>query len=188
MINGKLQEFVCNVIAKGQMSFGDVRRLQRGCLPSGITNSEELEILLSLNANLVRADKAWAQWLVTAVVNFVATLGASEVPIEDAAGKRVECLLTASATKVSRQIARQIRRELTRSRVIRSPIGALESDLNARSFRKNPGSKPPYRHPGQSLAWSRPPRHTVRYEIPRAITLASAAHFGWQATLPAVQI
>jgi hypothetical protein len=34
MINGKLLEFVCNVIAKGHISYGDVRRLQRDYLPS----------------------------------------------------------------------------------------------------------------------------------------------------------
>jgi hypothetical protein len=44
MINGKLQEFVGNVIAKGQISYGDVRRLQRDYLPRGITNCEEVEL------------------------------------------------------------------------------------------------------------------------------------------------
>ena len=39
MINGKLQEFVCNVAVKGRISYGDVRRLQRDYLPGGITNS-----------------------------------------------------------------------------------------------------------------------------------------------------
>ena len=60
------------MIAKGQIRYGDVRRLQRDYLPGGITNHEELELLISLNAKLVRADKAWAQWLVAAVAEFVA--------------------------------------------------------------------------------------------------------------------
>jgi hypothetical protein len=46
IINGKLRDFACNVIAKGQMTLGDVRRLQRGYLPGGITNREEFEILI----------------------------------------------------------------------------------------------------------------------------------------------
>jgi hypothetical protein len=61
IINGNLRDFVCNVIAKGEITLGDVRRLQRGYLPAGITNWEELEILISLNAKLARADRAWAQ-------------------------------------------------------------------------------------------------------------------------------
>ena len=182
MINGKLQEFVCNVIAKGQMSFGDVRRLQRGYLPSGITNPEELEILITLNANLVRVDKAWAQWLVAAVAKFVATREASEFPIEDAAGKRVECLLTASATNVSRRIARQVRRELARLQTMRAP----KDNLNDHSL---PRSEPQYCKPYQSRAWSRSPHHPVRYETPKAMTIASAAHFGCLASyVPALQL
>ena len=70
MMNGKLRDFVCHVIAKGQITLGDVRRLERAYLPEGITNGEELEMLISLNANLVRADKAWAQWLLSAVPGF----------------------------------------------------------------------------------------------------------------------
>ena len=38
-MNAKLQGFVCNVAAKGKISYGDVRRLQRDYLPGGITSS-----------------------------------------------------------------------------------------------------------------------------------------------------
>jgi hypothetical protein len=44
IVNGKLPDFACNVISKGQITLGDVRRLQRSYLPGGITNREELEI------------------------------------------------------------------------------------------------------------------------------------------------
>ena len=182
MINGKLQEFVCSVIAKGQMSFGDVRRLQRGCLPSGITNSEELEMLISLNVKVVRADKAWAQWLIAAIADFFAAGKASESPIDDAVGKRVERLLAASNTNLSRRIARQIRHELARLQTTQAP----KNDLDDRSLRR---SEPQYYEPYQSRAWSRSPHHPVRYEIPKAMTIASAAHFGCLASyVPALQL
>jgi len=71
IINGSLPDFVFTVIAKGQITLGDVRRLQRGYLPGGITNWEDLEILISLNAKLARADRAWAQWLIPVVSDFV---------------------------------------------------------------------------------------------------------------------
>ncbi len=137
MIDGKLQEFVSNGIARGQISFGDVRRLQRGCLPSGIRNREEVEALIALNAKLLRADKTWAEWLIGAVADFVAKREGCE-QIEDAAGQWVELLLTASApaTNLGRRIARQIRRELARLRAVQStsagqslPVGVRNGDV-----------------------------------------------------------
>jgi hypothetical protein len=120
MIDRRLQEFVGNMIAKGQITFGDVRRLQRGCLPTGISSREELEALISLNSKIARVDKTWAQWLVPAVVNFVATGRGCEPPIEEPADKWVDSLLAASPTNLGRRIARQIRRELARLRAIES--------------------------------------------------------------------
>jgi len=126
MIDRRFQEFVGNIIAKGQITYGDVRRLQRGCLPTGISSCEEMETLISLNSKIARADKTWAQWLVPAVVDFVATGQGCEPPIEEPAGKWVDSLLAASPTNLSRRIARQIRRELARLRVSTSAIQHLE--------------------------------------------------------------
>src|SRR5262249_18694824 len=118
IVNGNLPDFACNVISKGQITLGDVRRLQRNYLPDGITNSEELELLISLNTKPVRADKAWAQWLVSAVADFIKTRKACERSLDDAADKWVERLLATSATKLGLRIARQIRREGSRLRAI----------------------------------------------------------------------
>src|SRR5205085_1335024 len=76
-----------------------------------------------LNAKLVRADKAWAQWLVSVVADFVTTREASRRPFEDAAEKWVERLLAASTTKLALRIARQVRRELARLRAIEPTSG-----------------------------------------------------------------
>jgi hypothetical protein len=166
IVNGKLPDFACNVISKGQITLGDVRRLQRSYLPGGITNREELEILISLNANLVRADRAWAQWLVSAVADFIKTRKACERSLEDAAGKWVERLLAASPTKLGLRIARQIRRELLRLRAIQS-TRAGEGDPHDCSLRNNPAA--------ERSACLRPSRHTVRHEvIPSTMTLATA--------------
>jgi hypothetical protein len=204
MNNGKLQEFVCNVIAKGQINYGDVRRLQRDYLPGGITNREELELLISLNARLVRADKAWAQWLVASVVEFVAKREVREHPINEAACASIGRLLAASTTSFGRRIARQVRRELGRRHGIQSTnsdqphlegirnydiqlpsqAGAPENDLEDCSPRM---AKPPGWDRDESRAG--PPRRAVGHEmIPGAMTLASAAH-GWclASYLPAVQ-
>lgn len=123
VINGSVRDFVCSINARGQITLGDVRRLQRGYLPGGITNGKELDILISLNAKLVRADKAWAQWLVSVVADFVTTREASRRPFEDAAEKWVERLLAGSTTKLALRIARQVRRELARLRAIEPTSG-----------------------------------------------------------------
>jgi hypothetical protein len=109
MINGKLQEFVSNVNAKGQIGYGDVRRLQRDYLPDGITNPEELELLIAVNAGPVRADRAWAQWLVAAVAEFVAKREGQEHPGGETADEWIGRLLAGATTSLGRRIARQIR-------------------------------------------------------------------------------
>ena len=191
MINGKLQEFVCDVIAKGQIRYGDVRRLQRDYLPGGITNHEELELLISLNAKLVRADKAWAQWLVAAVAEFVANGEAGGHPTKEAAAEWVGRLLPASATRLGRRIAGQVRRELGRRH-------GIQSTSAHEAHPESIGSCDPIEQPSQAGAPENDrndcsqrlakPRCAVRHKsIPGAVTLASAAH-GWclAGFLPAV--
>jgi hypothetical protein len=209
MINGKLQEFVCNLIAKDRISYGDVRRLQRDYLPGGIMHREELELLICLNAGLVRADKTWAQWLAASVAEFVARREGGEHPIEEAFGEWIGRLLAASTTRLGRRIARQVQRELGRhdiqlttsqlttsqlassdqpqqSRDISQPSQAMASEDEADGCSLQM-AKPPHRDRDESLARSRPPCRTTK---PKAIpdSVAVAAH-GWclAGYLPAVQ-
>jgi hypothetical protein len=185
IINGKLRDFVCNAIAKGQITLGDVRRLLRGYLPDGITNREELQILISLNAELVRADKAWAQWLVSVVADFVTRREACERPFEAATSKWVQGLLAASATNQGLWIARQIRRRLRpiQSRRVgvqhAGQVRAREHHPDDGWLQNDPAAEPPRCEVDEKTACSRQPRHSVRREmIPRRMTLADAAH-GW---------
>ena len=71
MINSSLQTFANKVQAAGRISFGDVKRLQRDILPDGIGSREEAELLLTLDRTVGRADRAFADWLVATVVDFV---------------------------------------------------------------------------------------------------------------------
>jgi hypothetical protein len=190
MINGKLRDFVCHVIAKGQITLGDVRRLQRGYLRDGITNGEELEMLISLNANLLRADKAWPQWLLSVVTDFVTNREACE-PSFDASGKWADRLLAASATKLGRRIARQIRRELSRPRAMQvtRPEECIQScDVQEPDPREDHpddcspridlGTEPPLCDGGKDLARSRPAR-IGHQTIPRTKAFTDATH-GWR--------
>jgi hypothetical protein len=106
MSTGTLQDFATTVIARGQVTFGDVRRLQRDHLPEGITTRDNAEILIALSHKLTRADKAWAQWLAVALARW---LGSQDVSVQD-----TDSLLAAppAATALGRRIVRTIRREL----------------------------------------------------------------------------
>ncbi len=108
----KLQDFAASVVARGRVTFGDVRRLQRDYLPGGITTRDEAETLVALSDKLVRADKAWAQWLAVAVARYLRSQQASGTSGNDASREGADSLLAAS-TPLGRRIARSIRRELS---------------------------------------------------------------------------
>jgi hypothetical protein len=112
MINGKLQDFAAGVMARSQVSFGDVRRLQRDCLPDGITMRDEAESLVALNAKLVRADKAWAEWLVPALAQFVGAQQSADGSDAEATGAWLKALFAGSAPSAAlgRKITRYMRR------------------------------------------------------------------------------
>lgn len=135
MINGKLEEFVGDVIARGQIRYGDVRRLQRDHLPAGIINREELELLIALNATLVQADKAWALWLVTAINEFVAEREVGKPPSKDA-GEWVERLFSTATTRCGRRVAGQVRRKLAQRHRIQLTTSDKPGPESAASYRR----------------------------------------------------
>jgi hypothetical protein len=201
MINGKLQEFARHVVAKGQMGYGDVRRLERDYLPNGITNGEELESLISLNATLVRADKAWAQWLVASMKEFFAERGLCGDPIQKAAGEWAGHLLATSTTSLGRRIARQLRRALGRTEGNAAtkerprPEGIRSDDVRQPSQPEAPANvvddcslqmdcslriaKPPGCEREESQPQSGQPRPRVRHATKPAVTRPSADTYGW---------
>src|SRR3954469_17075708 len=71
MVNSSLQAFANKVQAAGRISFGDVKRLQRDILPDGISSREEAELLLTLAQTVGRADRAFGDWLVAVMGDFV---------------------------------------------------------------------------------------------------------------------
>ncbi len=114
MTNTHLQDFVTQTATRGQVTFGDVRRLQRDCLPHGINAGEEAEILIWLDGKVARADKAWSQWLVTAVADFALRNELTDDGIADWL-KRLMATTGRWAT-VGRRIVREIDRAKRLSR------------------------------------------------------------------------
>lgn len=70
-----LREFISNVLAHERLRFGDLRRLQRDVLPTGIATRDEAEALIALDQALHKADVDWPGYLATVVKEFVLSCG-----------------------------------------------------------------------------------------------------------------
>ena len=112
MINSSLQAFASNVQKAGRISFGDVKRLQRDILPNGISSRAEAELLLTLDQTVSRADRAFADWLVAMMVDFV-VWGVRPTGSVDAqtAAWITPFLVGQRATKTMRRLARELAAE-----------------------------------------------------------------------------
>ena len=112
MDNERLQDFVTKAAARGRITFGDLRRLQRDYLPDGVSSWDEAELLIRLDAAVSRTDKAWTDWFVGAILDFA--LSSEEPGATDCAGDhdRLISLLaeTGTSTIAGRRIAREIQR------------------------------------------------------------------------------
>jgi hypothetical protein len=130
MNTSKLQEFVTKTAAKKRITFGDVRRLQRDVLPDGIAGREEAELLVRLDGAVDRADGAWADWLVAAIVDFVVWGERPTGAVEAEAAQWLIGLLTEAGapTRAGRRIVREIRCEAER---LAEPMVAFEAGEDA---------------------------------------------------------
>src|SRR3954447_17836389 len=71
MSRASLREFISGVLVHKRLRFGDLRRLQRDVLPTGITTREEAEALITLDQTLSKVDVDWPAYLAAAVKDFV---------------------------------------------------------------------------------------------------------------------
>ena len=122
-----LQDFVAKTTAKNRITFGDVRRLQRTILPNGVFDRQQAELLLDLDRNVGRADGAWAEWLVAAIVDFAVWAERPTGSVEGEAALWLGEALTRGGrlTKVGRRIAREVEREAER---VGEPVASLAAD------------------------------------------------------------
>jgi hypothetical protein len=110
MNNNKLQDFVTTTATRGRITFGDVRRLQRDHLPGGITSCEEAALLIDLDRLVSRADRAWLDWLVSAIRDFAARCDQTT----EAGASQREPLQALLAARRSSRVVRRINAEISR--------------------------------------------------------------------------
>jgi hypothetical protein len=110
MDHSELHDFVTKTAARGRITFGDLRRLQRQYLPRGVSTFEEAELVIRLDAMARRADKAWTEWLIAAIRDFSVSSGPAIGPDGSSKCEWVTKLLGAigAPTRAARRIARQI--------------------------------------------------------------------------------
>ena len=127
-----LQDFVAKTTARNRITFGDVRRLQRDVLPDGVSSRPQAELLLRLDAAVARVDRAWIDWLVAAITDFVVWGERPTGAVETEAALWLKELLAAAGTptKAARRIAREIRRQAER---VEEPLAsfATEDEIQA---------------------------------------------------------
>lgn len=124
-----LQSFEAAVIASNRINFGDVRRLQRRIIPEGISTREDAERLIAIDATIGRADPAWSDWLVAAIVDFAVWGERPTGYVEGEAAAWLAATLQKSGTttRAARLIVREIAREA--ERVDAAIVSLAELDL-----------------------------------------------------------
>jgi hypothetical protein len=115
MTQSRLTEAAAEILARGRISFADVKRLERDILPDGVACREQAEVLIRLDREVARADRTWNAWFVAAMVDFVVW---SERPTavvnEDAATWLSEALDSPTPTRNAGRLVRAIVAEAAR--------------------------------------------------------------------------
>ena len=112
MDNVLLREFNAQIISKGRITFGDVKRLQRNILPDGICARDDVELLLALDRVVPRADRTWGDYLVAAVTDFVVWGERPTGYVDPASARWLTAVLSEGIrADLARRIAREISAE-----------------------------------------------------------------------------
>ena len=111
MERSDLSEFVQQVISRGRITYGDIKRLQRKVLPDGVMTREEAEALLILDRTVERMDPTWAAYLSDTIVDFVVWGCRPTGYVDQETAHWLETLLSVKPTKAARQILGEVLHE-----------------------------------------------------------------------------
>ena len=111
MERSELSDFVQQVISRGRITYGDIKRLQRKVLPDGVMTREEAEALLILDRTVERMDPTWAAYLSDTIVDFVVWGCRPTGYVDRETARWLETLLGVKSTKAARRILREVLHE-----------------------------------------------------------------------------
>ena len=111
MERSDLSEFVQQVISRGRITYGDIKRLQRKVLPDGVMTREEAEALLIIDRTVGRMDPTWAAYLSGTIMGFVVWGSRPTGYVDQETARWLETLLRVNQTKAARQILGEVLHE-----------------------------------------------------------------------------
>jgi hypothetical protein len=103
-----LSNFEQQVISRGRITYGDVKRLQRHVLPDGVMTREEAEALLIIDRSVERVDPAWVAYLSSTIMDFVVWGSRPTGYVDQETARWLGTLLRVNPTKAARQILREV--------------------------------------------------------------------------------
>jgi len=107
----ELSDFVQQVISRGRITYGDIKRLQRQVLPDGAMTRAEAEALLLIDRTVERMDPTWAAYLSDTIVDFVVWGCRPTGYVDRETARWLETLLGVKSTKAARRILREVLHE-----------------------------------------------------------------------------
>jgi hypothetical protein len=102
---------VQQVISRGRITYGDIKRLQRKVLPDGVMTREEAEALLIIDRTVERMDPAWVAYLSGTIMDFVVWGSRPTGYVDQETARWLETLLRVNQTKAARQILGEVLHE-----------------------------------------------------------------------------
>ncbi|WP_460451345.1 hypothetical protein [Alsobacter sp. SYSU BS001988] len=115
-----------------RIGFGDLRRLQRDILPTGVATPREAELLLALDGALARADKGWTDFLAEAVSSFA--LGRAAMGLDEETAAWLQRAASAARPATAAAVLKRVRR-----------------DAAARGGRRDAGIRPAAAEPSEAV-------------------------------------
>ena len=135
-----LNHFVRNALVDKRVRFADLRRLQRDVLPDGPTTREQAEALLALDQVIERADRAWPNYLATAIREFVLASSTAPGSVDRDMASWLIAALSCSRPKTALIIAREIVRDAEH---VDAVLLAFSEGPKRRSRRLSPATEIP---------------------------------------------
>ena len=110
MNSSSLSQFVTTALVDKRIRFADLRRLQRDILPDGPSTRDEAEALLALDHVIQRADRAWPDYLASAI-KFVLSGSTSPGSVDKETAEWLIAALSCCRAKTALAVAREIVRD-----------------------------------------------------------------------------